>query len=69
MKRISFTIVILFCTIVFTNCGTEKTPPKNSSPTITKEQYECPMKCTEEIFEKQGKCPVCEMDLASFSGG
>lgn len=28
-----------------------------------KEQYQCPMKCTEEKFDKPGKCPVCEMEL------
>jgi hypothetical protein len=28
-----------------------------------KEEYQCPMKCTEEIFDKPGKCPVCGMEL------
>jgi hypothetical protein len=26
-------------------------------------QYRCPMKCTEEIFDKPGKCPNCGMEL------
>lgn len=26
-------------------------------------QYICPMKCTEQIFEKPGKCPKCGMEL------
>jgi len=25
------------------------------------------MKCTEEIFDKAGKCPVCEMDIEKIS--
>jgi len=34
-----------------------------------KEQYQCPMKCTEEKFEKPGKCPVCAMELEKVANG
>lgn len=33
----------------------------------TKEQYRCPMKCTEEVFNKPGNCPVCGMELEKIS--
>lgn len=33
----------------------------------TKEQYQCPMKCTEEIFDKPGNCPVCGMELEKIT--
>lgn len=34
-----------------------------------KEEYQCPMKCTEEKFDKPGKCPVCGMDLEKVAAG
>ncbi|MCX6295082.1 MAG: hypothetical protein NTX97_03275 [Bacteroidetes bacterium] len=43
---------------------------KEKPPTgITKEQYQCPMKCTEEIFEKPDTCKICGMDLVKISKG
>lgn len=29
-----------------------------------KKAYQCPMKCEgEKTYDKEGKCPVCQMDL------
>jgi hypothetical protein len=35
----------------------------------TVNQYVCPMKCTDQIFEKPGKCPKCGMDLIKVTEG
>jgi hypothetical protein len=32
-----------------------------------KQQYKCPMKCSEQLFEKPGKCPSCGMELEKVS--
>ncbi len=31
------------------------------------EQYQCPMKCTEEVFDKPGQCSVCGMELEKIT--
>lgn len=36
---------------------------------VAKEQYKCPMNCTEEVFDQPGKCPVCGMDLEKMEQG
>lgn len=32
-------------------------------------QYKCPMKCTEQIFDKPGKCPNCGTELILVTEG
>lgn len=62
---ISFFISVI--TTIISACGSDH-PKSDATPAETaKEQYQCPMKCTEEVFEKPGKCPVCEMDLEKIS--
>jgi hypothetical protein len=47
-------------------CGGDKI--KTETPAeITKEQYQCPMKCTEGVFDKAGACSVCGMDLEKIT--
>jgi hypothetical protein len=39
----------------------------DEKPAQVKEQYQCPMKCTEEKFDKPGNCPVCGMELEKIT--
>jgi hypothetical protein len=37
---------------------------EDSTNLISEAVYQCPMKCEgEKTYDKQGSCPVCEMDL------
>ncbi|MGQ0829394.1 MAG: heavy metal-binding domain-containing protein [Bacteroidota bacterium] len=69
MKKQIF-IISFFISVITTfisACGDDH-PKSDAAPVeTTKEQYQCPMKCTEEVFDKPGKCPVCEMDLEKVS--
>lgn len=60
---------ILFISVLgisMISCGGEK--KKQETPVeVTKDQYRCPMKCTEEIFEKPGTCKVCGMELEKIT--
>lgn len=53
-------LILISATI---GCGGSDKKEVNAPTEQVKEQYQCPMKCTEEIFDKPGKCPVCEMEL------
>lgn len=69
MKRRVIFLSFLFITVttLFGACGSsEKKAPTNPVKT-NNEQYQCPMKCTEEVFDKPGKCPVCEMELEKIA--
>ena len=63
--------VLLFATIALVSttlvsCGSEE--KKQEAPLeIAKEQYQCPMKCTEEILDKPGTCTVCGMELEKIT--
>ncbi len=47
-------------------CGGDEI--KTDAPAeIAKEQYRCPMKCTEEILDKVGACSVCGMELEKIT--
>jgi hypothetical protein len=54
---LSFTAVSV-CPLV--GCGSDA---KKQEHPASSEQYQCPMKCTEEIFTEPGTCPVCKMEL------
>ena len=60
-------ILAAFTALFMASCaGSDKkdVPPAQQQ---VKEQYQCPMKCTEEKFDKPGKCPVCEMELEKIT--
>jgi hypothetical protein len=40
---------------------------KESKQMEEKGTYHCPMKCTEEMYNKPGKCKICNMDLEKVS--
>lgn len=62
MKKTVFGSILLLFISACTLTGCTSTAPKQEHPAEA-EQYQCPMKCTEEKFEKPGTCPVCKMDL------
>ena len=71
MKRgvLGFSAAVLFCFALFTGCGGGAKKPDAAFAGAEKVQYQCPMKCTEQLFDKPGKCPVCEMELIKVTKG
>ena len=71
MKKIILVFAVIFTvSFVFTSCKTDKKEEKKEQVTSDKKQgvekvkYQCPMKCEKEkTYDKEGKCPVCEMKL------
>jgi nitrous oxide reductase accessory protein NosL len=65
MKRLilGFITAALFCSALLAGCNGGVEKPAVSPAAAEKVQYQCPMKCTEQLFDKPGKCPVCEMEL------
>lgn len=59
-------VVITLLSTSFVACGSGE--KKTEAPVETaKEQYQCPMKCTEEILDKPGQCTVCGMELEKIT--
>jgi uncharacterized protein YxeA len=71
MKKIIFVIAVIFLTsFSLTSCKKEAKDEKKEQVEVVsadedlKIAYQCPMKCEEEkTYEKEGKCPVCKMNL------
>jgi PBP1b-binding outer membrane lipoprotein LpoB len=70
MKKLSLILSALLVTVLFMNgCSETAKHTENPPSQQVKEEYVCPMKCTEEKFEKPGKCPVCGMELEKVANG
>jgi hypothetical protein len=69
MKKSIFALSLLamLSVALLIACSGSENKSQTATPATSKEQYQCPMKCTEELFDKPGKCPVCEMDLEKVS--
>ena len=71
MKKIILVFAILFTiSFSFTSCKVENKKVKKEQVSSDKKQdvekvkYQCPMKCEKEkTYDKEGKCPICEMKL------
>ncbi len=65
MKKAILTLkfIIIVTTVVLTSCDNNSHKSSAIPAETKKDQYRCPMKCSEELFDKPGKCPVCEMEL------
>lgn len=65
MKKSSLIVrfSILIITTILVGCESNGGKSAATPEKAMKEQYRCPMKCTEELFDKRGKCPVCNMEL------
>lgn len=65
-QTLILSIVIAVLSTTFVSCGSGE--KKTEAPVETaKEQYQCPMKCTEEILDKPGTCTVCGMELEKIT--
>ncbi|MGZ4053579.1 MAG: heavy metal-binding domain-containing protein [Bacteroidia bacterium] len=62
-----FSFIVVVCSAFFVGChgDTKKIEATPAEP--VKEQYQCPMKCTEQLYDKPGKCPVCDMELVKVT--
>lgn len=68
MKKSTLAISFVFAILFIGACGNNAHKSEIVAPAETiKEQYQCPMKCTEEVSDKPGKCPVCEMELEKIT--
>ncbi len=72
MKKQIITVSIFFAAALFLascgNSGNEKAK-ENTPEEVKTAMYQCPMKCEgEKMYEAQGTCPVCKMDLELVSG-
>lgn len=70
MNKVTLYVLIGFlaCSAILTACSEEKKTGK-SPVEETVNHYKCPMGCTEEIFDKPGKCPNCGMELTKITEG
>lgn len=64
MKKnvLMFIVVAVLSTTTIVSCG-EAEKMQEAPTEVTTEQYQCPMKCTEEVLTKPGQCSVCGMEL------
>lgn len=69
MKKHSL-MMLFVCLSIIATVGCAGGEKKQDAPTdVTKEEYQCPMKCTEELFDKPDTCKVCGMDLEKITKG
>jgi hypothetical protein len=69
-KQVITTTLLLIATIFMASCGNtgNETSNENTTAEMKTAMYQCPMKCEgEKMYEKQGTCPVCKMDLETVS--
>jgi hypothetical protein len=68
MKRNCWTgaITLMLSITVLAGCGSAEKKAPEPVKTAT-EQYQCPMKCSDQLFDKPGKCPVCDMELEKIT--
>jgi len=70
MKKHTLMLLVIgvFSATTIVSCGGGE--KKQDVPTeVAKEKYQCPMKCTEEVFDKPDTCKVCGMDLEKITKG
>lgn len=71
MKKQIIIASIFFTTALFmASCGnnTNEKSNENTTEEVKTAMYQCPMKCEgEKMYEEQGTCPVCKMDLELVS--
>jgi hypothetical protein len=68
-KQVLILSAFILSSLIFVS-GCSQNDAKTTKPAEElKEQYICPMKCTEEKFDKPGNCPVCGMELEKVANG
>ena len=79
MRRLIFLILLAFCISTMTfSCKekketettrTEENKAADKADIAMNEVFQCPMDCEEgKTYDKEGKCPICEMDLKKAEG-
>jgi nitrous oxide reductase accessory protein NosL len=65
MKKqiLSITILLLLSSAFMAGCSGNGKKAETAPAEVVKDQYKCPMKCSEQLFDKPGKCPECGMTL------
>ncbi len=73
MKKVIFILTVTLALTATYSCMHKENKEVKSTPIhknegqkseTAKASYECPMDCEKgKTYEKQGKCPVCNMDL------
>ncbi len=67
MKPIKIIFLMAMAVLSFTAVNAQVTTEKTNKVTADKVVYQCPMKCEgEKIYAKEGKCPVCNMNLKAL---
>jgi Cu2+-exporting ATPase len=70
MKKLTLILGLHALTLLMVSgCSQSDKTSEQTPAQEVKEQYQCPMKCSEEKFDKAGKCPVCGMDLEKVAAG
>jgi len=75
MKSKSFfygILVLVFAVVLVTSCKDNKRENNSKSHTElhASATFQCPMDCEDgKTYEKEGKCPVCKMDLKASNQG
>ena len=69
-KMLKFSFFIML-TLGFTimSCETSNKDSEKKFIENIPSYYKCPMDCSEETFENQGVCPICDMELIEISEG
>ena len=69
MKKLLYASLIIFCAAC--SSTTEKTTDAETpaaTEVANEKKYACPMKCEgDKTYAKEGKCPVCKMDLEEIA--
>ncbi len=68
MRNLVYSISILIFLTLFSNCNQHK-KSENVPVKLVKGKYQCPMRCTNEVFEHNGNCPVCGTKLEKIVEG
>ena len=68
-RKLGYVVVVVFCSALLISCNGGTKKPETVPAAAEKVQYQCPMKCTEQLYDKPGKCPVCEMELIKVTKG
>ena len=64
MKKQKLLLYVCLClSATVAGCSGSGKTPENKAVEQVKAEYECPMKCSDQKFDKPGKCPVCGMEL------
>jgi Heavy metal binding domain len=68
MRNRGYWVLIIMFLTLFSNCDQPK-KMENVPVKLAKSKYQCPMRCSDEVFEQNGNCPVCGTKLEKIVEG